>query len=169
MRKVFTAVFACLTLFVMCFIFWQSAQTGERSSQQSAQVTEIVAPVVVPDYPKLDAPQQQTVRVTLEAKLRTFAHAFEFAALGACAVLCFCTPRSRRFPRPARGCAAFLFAVLYAVSDEWHQLFVGGRAFEWKDVGTDAIGALAGALAAYGLLCLAEWIASRRKASKAEG
>lgn len=36
---------------------------------------------------------------------------------------------------------AFLFAVLYAMSDEWHQSQVPGRAGLWSDVLIDASGA----------------------------
>ncbi len=37
---------------------------------------------------------------------------------------------------------AFLFAVLYAVSDEYHQLFTAGRVGALQDVLIDSIGAL---------------------------
>lgn len=45
------------------------------------------------------------------------------------------------------GPKAFLFTVVYAVSDEWHQTFVPGRAGAVSDVVVDAAGAaLAAAL-----------------------
>ncbi|HRK60965.1 MAG TPA: VanZ family protein [Candidatus Omnitrophota bacterium] len=34
---------------------------------------------------------------------------------------------------------AFVIAVLFALSDEWHQTFVAGRNGEWMTVGYDAI------------------------------
>ena len=37
---------------------------------------------------------------------------------------------------------AALVAILYAVSDEWHQTFVPGREGTLRDVGIDAIGAV---------------------------
>jgi VanZ family protein len=43
---------------------------------------------------------------------------------------------------------AFLFVVLYALSDEFHQSFVPGRTSTLVDVGIDTLGALAGLLAA---------------------
>ena len=39
---------------------------------------------------------------------------------------------------------AWLFAVLYGISDEVHQAFVPGRMSSWWDVGIDAVGALVG-------------------------
>ncbi len=37
---------------------------------------------------------------------------------------------------------AILFAALYGVTDEVHQLFVSGRVFSWLDIGADALGAI---------------------------
>lgn len=45
--------------------------------------------------------------------------------------------------------------ILYAVSDELHQLFVPGRGAQLTDVLVDATGALTGALLAYWILILA--------------
>jgi VanZ family protein len=39
---------------------------------------------------------------------------------------------------------AFAGAVLYGLSDEWHQSFVPGRSPDWRDIVTDAAGAAAG-------------------------
>ena len=38
---------------------------------------------------------------------------------------------------------AWVIAVLYGVSDEWHQSFVPNRHSELRDIGSDAIGAFA--------------------------
>jgi VanZ family protein len=42
--------------------------------------------------------------------------------------------------------ASWIFAVAYALTDEWHQSFVPNRFAEWRDVGSDAIGAFAAAV-----------------------
>lgn len=42
---------------------------------------------------------------------------------------------------------AFTIAVLYGVSDEWHQSFVPGRYPSFFDVATDAVGAGSGLIA----------------------
>lgn len=39
---------------------------------------------------------------------------------------------------------AFSVALLYGISDEWHQSFIPGRTPDWRDVLTDAIGAAVG-------------------------
>ena len=40
----------------------------------------------------------------------------------------------------------WIFCIIYALTDEWHQMFVPGRAAEWKDVLTDSFGSLTGIL-----------------------
>ncbi|MBP6746317.1 VanZ family protein, partial [bacterium] len=44
---------------------------------------------------------------------------------------------------------AFVLAVLYVLTDEWHQAFVPGRSASLLDSGVDAIGALVGLSAVY--------------------
>jgi len=50
--------------------------------------------------------------------------------------------------------AAWLIAVLYGVTDEWHQMYVPGRTSELRDLVNDAIGALAavGAAGAWSIM-----------------
>ena len=50
--------------------------------------------------------------------------------------------------------AAWAIAVLYGVTDEWHQSFVPNRQAELRDVGSDAIGAFVAAtvVGAWGII-----------------
>jgi VanZ family protein len=61
--------------------------------------------------------------------------------------------RGERRVSMAAAAIGLAAAVLYGVSDEWHQSFVPGRDPSWDDLATDAVGAVAGAVAA--------WVASR--------
>jgi VanZ family protein len=47
---------------------------------------------------------------------------------------------------PATLAGAWLIAVLYGVTDEWHQSFVPNRSAELRDLGSDAIGAFVAAI-----------------------
>lgn len=71
--------------------------------------------------------------------LRKCAHAFEYAVLAVLFV--------RGFGKRGMGWygLAVLCAVLYAVTDEWHQTFVPGREGAAHDVLVDACGAIIGA------------------------
>ena len=55
-----------------------------------------------------------------------------------------------RSPRQ-RMAAAFCIAILYGLSDEWHQSFVPGRTPDAWDLVVDAIGAMIGIAVATGL------------------
>jgi len=79
------------------------------------------------------------------------AHALEYAVL---AVLLAIALEGR----PRSLLIAFLVAVLYGISDEFHQSFVPGRTPDVWDVACDAAGALA---------ALALWAAWRRHRTRA--
>ncbi len=80
-------------------------------------------------------PSLSTELGTADTILRKLAHLTEYAILGA--LLC------RAVRRPA---VAVAIATLYAVTDEVHQTFVGGRHGAPLDVGIDALGAIVGVL-----------------------
>jgi VanZ family protein len=64
-------------------------------------------------------------------------------------------------PGPKRYATAWGLAVLYGLSDEWHQSFVPGRTPDIVDIVTDAFGAAVG-------LFLVWWLSQRleRNATK---
>ena len=72
-------------------------------------------------------------------------HVVAYAVLGALLVHAFAGGRWRAV-RIGHAAGALLAAVLFGVSDELHQRFVAGRAWDLLDVGADAVGALAGVL-----------------------
>jgi len=49
-------------------------------------------------------------------------------------------------PSLKRNMAVFIFCLLYALSDEYHQTFVPGRLFQIQDLLIDSAGILAGIL-----------------------
>lgn len=70
------------------------------------------------------------------------AHMVEYAILGA---LIFAALRPYRAGAALPlAFAAWAFAVLYGMSDEFHQSFVPNRDANWMDVGFDALGAAVG-------------------------
>jgi len=87
--------------------------------------------------------------------LRKTAHFCEYGLL--CLLLYF--PLSAYTKWPRSGLLAWLFAVLYAASDEFHQLFIPKRVGNLMDVGIDGLGALA----AFGLIALLRLLFLRRK------
>jgi VanZ like family len=73
---------------------------------------------------------------TWDLVLRKLAHVTEYA------ILAFLLRRALAVP------AAFAVGLAYAISDEFHQTFVRGREGRPRDVAIDAVGIVAGLIAA---------------------
>lgn len=110
------AVIAC-----MAVIFSLSAQTADESSEVSGWLLFIMKLNVSQDF------------------IRTCAHFLEYAGLGVLVFNAFY--QTFGYFRPV---ISFIISALYAVSDEIHQLFVDGRAFQFSDMAIDSLGAASG-------------------------
>lgn len=122
------------------FIFYMSSRTADNSSAMSEGFTKTVMSVF-PQFNQLDESAKLQTILNLQFIVRKTAHTFIYLVLGGLAAsLSFCYPAraSILFSRAAAGC------LLYAVSDEFHQLFVPGRSCEARDVLIDFCGSLAG-------------------------
>jgi VanZ family protein len=95
--------------------------------------------------------------VAVDRPLRVLAHLGTYALLAG--LLLYALAGLRR-PPAVHAVAAWALAVLYGISDEFHQSFVPGRTGRLDDVVTDAIGATVGVVVAW--LFLTWW--SRRPA-----
>ncbi len=58
---------------------------------------------------------------------------------------------------------ALAASTAYALTDEWHQSFVPGRASEWRDVVSDAAGAAAAAGGAWAWSIIRHFLRSRER------
>ena len=67
-------------------------------------------------------------------------------------VLVFVEMRFRKASMLGVGLTALAIAIIYGGTDELHQAFVPGRSSSAADVGYDALGALAGVLAAWAVM-----------------
>lgn len=65
-------------------------------------------------------------------------------------------------PPGQRILLGFAGAVLYGLTDEWHQSFVPGRTPDVRDIGVDAIGATVGVLLAPRLLARLDAVVERK-------
>lgn len=117
------AVAACMGV-----IFYLSHQPREESAELSMAVMNGIFAVFawLTDFLEHEA-------------FRTLAHGLEYCGLGALLFHAFLqtTGKSKPF-------ICFAVAVAYAISDEIHQIFVPGRAFQISDIAVDATGAAAG-------------------------
>lgn len=153
-----------LTLAIMVLIFCFSAQSGGESESLSDTIARMLASAFVGGFDNMPIEQQTQIIAQMSWPIRKTAHASEYACLAMSLVItCWqiaswrheTREGARLCPRrvPFVGMTAFVIAVLYACSDEIHQLFIDGRAGQVADVLVDASGAAIGCL----LMCLLMW------------
>lgn len=131
------------TICIMALIFFFSSQTREESASVSRGLLEKIVEIVI----RLiggDKQLKKEVVSLMHDFIRTAAHFTIFALLGCSAAVMFLSNTGMRGKRLFFLTLAFCF--VYACSDEIHQIFVSGRAFQLSDVFTDTSGSLAGIL-----------------------
>ena len=143
----------------MIIIFSLSAQVAEESEQLSSGITGII----------IKAVEKFAVNIHLDVgnlnhMVRKNAHFLAYFVLGILTSNAFGTIGLRGYRNIF---AALLICILYAASDEAHQLFVPGRSGEVKDVLIDSTGAGAG-IGVY-LLFLGCICRRRNRAGKSAG
>lgn len=143
-KRIYVTVSWVLVLVCMAVIFCLSAQNGEESSDLSGSFVMAIL---------------EWLGITVnEGILRTCAHCLEFMGL---AVLIF-NATYATWETGLTPVMAFVGTVLYAVTDEIHQIFVPGRAFQVSDIFVDSTGALLGVIASFIILKIILTIKERR-------
>ena len=141
---------AALIVFWCIVIFNLSAQSGEESSQTSAGFTERFCELIVPKFSGIDEAKRKETVESLQFIVRKSAHFTAYFILSLLSLAFFSTVK--RLKKPLyQAAAAAGFCMLYAVSDEIHQLFVPGRSAQIRDVLIDTSGALLAAAATLGI------------------
>ncbi len=143
-RKIYISVSWMLVLICMGIIFWMSARPADQSQAMSDSLLLKIF---------------ELIGVNLSSfVIRKAAHMLEFMGL---AVLMFNAVYAS-FKTKLTPAIAFFAAVLYAVTDEVHQLFVEGRACQFRDILIDSTGALIGIAASLVILKIILKIRERR-------
>lgn len=126
-------VFTALTAFM---IFYLSAMSADDSSEVSGGLLSWLNENLGKDF--------------TDFFIRKFAHGAEFCVLGffCCGAFLF------QFGNKKICLLSPFFCILYAVSDEVHQLFVPGRACRFWDVLIDSGGIIIGSAVIYGIYML---------------
>ena len=142
-RKIHIIISWVLVVICMGIIFFLSAQNGEESSDLSGSfVMALLKGLGI---------------VIDEGILRSIAHCLEFMGLS---VLIFNAVYVTWFLK-ITPIIAFLGTVLYAITDEIHQIFVPERAFQISDILVDSTGALIGVIASFIILKVILYIMKR--------
>lgn len=145
------AVFGLLSVLIVGFIFWHSAQPAQQSNELSTDVMGWFQGLLR----ALFASDEQ-----MHKFVRKAAHFIEFAALGGCLGL-FTGGIRKRFWRSWALFLPLFITLLVAVCDEFIQSFYD-RTSAVKDVLLDFCGGVTGIAASVILLCVLAWRKRRR-------
>ena len=137
-------------LCIMIIIFSFSAREASDSSHTSSHLLDMLARISEHLF-GVAIRHGTTLYDTLHVIIRKLGHLSEYMALGFFLTLPLHMHGLRRFRLLLAGEAV---SILYACSDEFHQLFVPGRDGNITDVAIDSLGALIGTGAALLLLYL---------------
>ncbi|MGG0276178.1 VanZ family protein [Bacillus rhizoplanae] len=122
----------CVLLW-MALIFYLSHQPATMSNELSTGITEVIIEKVEKITPSVEFDIRGFNHIA-----RKNAHFFNYLILG---VLVMNALRRSGMQRYRRIGLTLFICVLYAISDETHQLFVPGRGAQVKDVFIDSSGA----------------------------
>lgn len=138
MRRI---LFTILTIIWMAVIFWFSANPADESAEMSHSVGRVIGHYFVDGYEDWPEERQADFADSIDYPVRKCAHAAEYAVLGFLIVAALCDhARGER----KKIVLCIVIGVLYACSDEFHQLFVPGRSGQITDVLLDSCGVLVG-------------------------
>lgn len=132
-------IFAVLLVIWMGFIFSMSCENAEESSNTSGQTIKVVLSTV-PEFEKQPEEVKKNIIEELQFIVRKSAHFIGYMILGILAsglILQYENINKKYI-------LSFLICVIYAISDEIHQLFVPGRAGQVRDVLIDSAGSFLG-------------------------
>ena len=149
-RKLVFIILSCVWMIV---IFCFSARDAAESEHDSYKVGLTVGRIIVPHFEEKSENEQLEFAKKIDHPIRKAAHATEYAILGMLLVGVFYSFVNWRPAFP------FIISVLYAITDEFHQLFVPGRDGNVTDVMIDSMGALIGIF----ILSFILWIIKKKK------
>lgn len=136
-------------LFLICLLVWRcvifafSAQPADESTDTSMGFGAKIAGAFIPGFKELTHEEQIEFLEPYDFIIRKSAHFCEYAVMGSISMLLMLQMyvRMKRRILCSVGISAFM-----ACTDEFHQLFVEGRAGRIQDVCIDTSGATVGIL-----------------------
>ena len=140
-KKLITRAILVILIIINCItIFKFSSEQAEQSNNSSGKVVE----AIVENSPKtknLNKKEKEKKKEEIVTPVRKTAHFSVYMCLGA---LIYSLCRTFKGENWKKVLISIGLAFLYACSDEIHQLFVGGRSGEFRDVCIDSSGAAFG-------------------------
>ena len=125
-----------LVILWMALIFYLSHQPATESNSLSTGITERIVTIIERVTSDIDFDVSSFNHI-----VRKNAHFFAYLILG---VLVSNALKNNDFKGTNRFLIALAICVLYAISDEIHQLFIPGRAGQVRDIIIDSAGVVVG-------------------------
>ena len=147
-RISFTALGVVLAILVgamLLFIFMNSEETADESSESSRGVTRFILSIVIPEFRSMSEWEQYRTIVKCQRLIRKLAHVSEYAGLAFLTTLLVLQFSEMEKALLRAALLALAFCVVYAATDEVHQLFIDGRSASIVDILIDSGGAVIGA------------------------
>ncbi len=163
---VITVILSVLIMANMALIYFFSSEDRRDSGDRSGRITRAVIGLLYDDFESLPLDEQESILASVGHVIRKLAHFSEFASLGLLTAALLCHISRRR--RIRLWLCALLpagFCLLYAISDEVHQIFTN-RGPAVTDVLIDFAGSLFGIAVLFFAVSLAACLRRRRRRSK---
>jgi len=139
-KNVIRIILIILLLFLFGVIFRFSNQNGEQSTGISREITEKVTENVEL-IQKLEEPEKERALLHTEVIIRKLAHFSLYTLVG---ILVMVLLKLYSLNEKKRILYSFCIGVIYAMSDEIHQLFIPERTGQRTDVLIDSCGVAIG-------------------------
>lgn len=143
-KGTFYKMFSIILLVIWAVvIFMFSSETATQSSNTSGSVIRAVVKAIRQDFESLSISEQNNIISQLQSAFRTVAHGIVYFILGVFSTnvaIAFKIKSWQKWVYPTAFC------FVYALSDETHQAFVPGRAFQTGDILVDTVGSFIGVI-----------------------
>ncbi len=143
LKKTVFLIFLILSVAVATLIFYFSHQNSDNSVDTSKGFTTAVIGAVMDIFTDLTEMQKTEVVENVHNGVRVFAHFFAFLVLSFFVSGTFLSSNIKK-NIAYKQFLSVITSFLYAVSDEIHQYFIPGRAFQFFDIVVDFLGVLLG-------------------------
>ncbi|MBR5496229.1 MAG: VanZ family protein [Oscillospiraceae bacterium] len=141
-------------------IFCFSAQSATQSSDLSGGFIRRIIEFFYPGFNLLEQLHQAQIVQGFQFLVRKIAHFSEYAILGFLIMSAFMT---HKISTKQRRRYSVWIGSFYALTDEFHQIFVPGRAMRLYDIAIDVLGVIVGVVIAFLLGLLIHKFLFRRK------
>ena len=138
MKKKVMIIGIILSLIWMGVIFWFSSRSSSQLDVRNRFIVKIIIDLFIPNFDNLNIDNQNQILGDISFYVSKSAHYLEYGMLALLLSMAFILVKKRRY----RYLFIMLVVILYAISDEIHQMFSDGRTPRVLDVMIDSLGGL---------------------------